>query len=93
LDTSGKAASLSELTLAQDGTFTYGGRNAHGVPVTFSGRYDMGTEQRGPWIRLTYSDFPDRPTVWFYRLAPDTLTVSAVRGDLSNGTALVFTRR
>ena len=92
-DSSGKSANLSDLTLKADGTFEYAGKNALGGPVKFAGTYQTGTTTEGPWLRLTYSDFPDRSTLWFYRLEPTQLTVSAVAGDLANGSALVFTRR
>ena len=92
-DTAGKSGTLSDLILAADGTFTYTGLNALGVPVRFAGTYQKGTSGVAPWIRLTYADFPDRPTKWFYRLEPQRLTVSTAVGNLRNGSALVFTRR
>ena len=92
-DTAGKPGTLSDLTLAADGTFTYAGLNALGSPVRFAGSYQKGTSGAAPWIRLTYADFPDRPTRWFYRLEPQRLTVSTAVGNLRNGSALVFTRR
>ena len=43
-------------------------------------------------IRLTYDDFPDKPTTWFFRLAGDTLTVAPSAADLGTEAAIVFTR-
>jgi hypothetical protein len=92
-DTAGKSASLSDLTLFADGRFRYAGENALGGPVAFGGSYQTGVDAGTPWIRLVYDDFPDRPTVWFYKLEEKQLLVSAVRGNLTNGSALTFARR
>ena len=92
-DTAGKNASLSELALSADGTFRYGGKNALGGPVAFTGTYQTGTDSGTPWLKLVYADFPDRPTVWFYRIEGDRLSVSSVRGNLDNGSALTFVRK
>jgi zinc/manganese transport system permease protein len=92
-DTYGKAGSLSDLTLQADGHFYYGGKNALGGPVRFGGRYQMGEQNGVGWIRLDYDAYPGRPTVWFYRLDGTRLSVSSVQGNLTNGSALVFTRR
>ena len=92
-DTAGKVASLSDLTLFADGAFRYAGKSALGGPVAFGGTYETGVEAGTPWIRLVYADFPDQPTVWYYKLSEKRLLVSAVKGNLDNGSALTFTRR
>lgn len=92
-DTAGKNATLSDLTLYPDGRFRYAGKSALGGPAAFGGKYQTGVDKGLPWIRLVYADFPDRPTVWYYKLEGDKLTVSAVRGNLTNGSALVFMRK
>jgi zinc/manganese transport system permease protein len=92
-DTYGKAGSLSDLSLLADGHFYYGGKNALGGPVRFGGRYQTGEQDGAAWIRLDFDAYPNRPTVWFYRVDGDKLTVSSARGNLTNGSALVFTKR
>jgi hypothetical protein len=92
-DTAGKVASLSDLTLRADGTFRYAGKSAIGGPVAFGGTYQLGDDVGSPCIRLVYADFPDRPTVWYYRLDGKQLLVSTVKGNLTNGSALTFMRK
>lgn len=92
-DTAGKRGSLSDLTLQSDGHFYYGGKNALGVSVRFGGTYRLGQQNGAPWIGLVYDDFPSRQTVWFYKVDDTQLTVSTVQGNLTNGSALVFTRQ
>jgi hypothetical protein len=92
-DTAGKSASLSDLTLSADGRFRYAGKNALGGPVAFGGTYQVGMVDGAQQIRLVYDDFPANPTLWFYKLEGSHLTVSTVQGNLTNGMALVFTRR
>jgi hypothetical protein len=92
-DTAGKSASLSDLTLTPDARFRYAGKNALGGPVAFTGSYRTGEDKGTPWIALIYDDYPDKPAVWFYSLEANQLTVSAQRGNLTNGSALVFTRQ
>lgn len=92
-DTYGKVGSLSDLTLQADGHFYYAGKNALGGTVRFGGRYQMGEEKGVGWIRLDYDAYPGRPTVWFYRLDGNQLSVSSAQGNLTNGSAMVFTKR
>jgi hypothetical protein len=92
-DTAGKTASLSDLTLKADGQFRYAGKSALGGPVAFGGTYQTGVEAGTPWIRLIYADFPDAPQLWYYKLEEKQMLVSAVKGNLENGSALVFTRK
>jgi hypothetical protein len=92
-DTAGQPASLSDLTLSANGQFRYGGKNALGGPVAFTGTYKTGVVEGTPWVALYYADYPDAPKLWFYRLEGDKLTVSAVRGNLTNGSALVLERQ
>lgn len=89
----GKAANLSDLTLAADGTFKFVGKNALGGKVTFAGTYAMAKSSQGPTVTLTYHDFPSSPVVWFYAVDGKTLKVSNLPGNLKNGTALEFTRQ
>ena len=91
--TAGKPGTLSDLSLLPSGHFRYTGKNALGGKVTFGGSYEVGTVNGSPQIRLVYDDFPDTPTRWFYMLDGTRLSVSSVQGNLSNGSALVFTRR
>jgi hypothetical protein len=92
-DTAGKPASLSDLTLTPDGRFRYGGKNALGGNVAFGGNYQTAVVNGSAVMRLIYDDFPNQPTIWFYRVDGNQLTVSSVQGNLTNGSALVFTRR
>jgi hypothetical protein len=92
-ESAGDAGKLFDLTLAQDGTFIYAGKNALGAPVRFLGTYTMGSSTDGQWMRLVYHDRPSDPTVWFYRVDDKQLTVSTQPGNLDNGTALVFNRK
>lgn len=91
--TADKPANLSDLTLKADKTFVHVGKNALGGKVTFMGVYETGTSKEGPWVRLVYHDFPDRQVAWFYKIEGDKLYVSSLVGNLSNGTALEFTRK
>jgi len=52
----------------------------------------VGSSAEGAVIRLTYDDFPDKPTTWFFKLDGDTLTVAPSRDDLQTEAALVFKR-
>lgn len=88
----GKAASLSEIGFGGDGTFKHMGHNALGMPVTFQGVYRVGESEEGPVIQLTYDDFPDRPTQWYFRLGGDELRVSVLPEDLDTENALLFER-
>ena len=92
-DTSGKNANLSDLTFYADGRFRYAGKSAIGGLVAFGGTYKMGSDSGAPTITLVFADFPDRPTFWYYQLDGNTLKVSGVRGNLTNGSALTFTRK
>ena len=92
-DTAGKSGSLSDLTLSANGHFFYAGKNALGGPVRFGGTYRLGEQNGAPWIGLVYDDYPGRPTVWFYKLDETHLSVSTVQGNLTNGSALTFTRQ
>jgi hypothetical protein len=92
-ESAGDAGKLFDLTLAQDGTFIYAGKNALGAPVRFLGTYTMGKSADGEWLRLSYNDRPGDPTVWFYRVDDKQLAVSTQPGNLDNGTALVFIRK
>jgi hypothetical protein len=92
-DTAGKSGTLSDLTLQPDGQFYYGGKNALGGSVRFGGRYRVGEDNGADWIRLDYDAYPGRPTLWFYKIEGTQLTVSTARGNLSNGSGLVFTRQ
>jgi hypothetical protein len=89
----GQPANLSDLTLTADGKFTYGGQNALGGPVKFAGTYNTGRSDLGPWIQLVFADYTDRQTVWYYTVSDKELAVSAIPGNLKNGSALVFTRQ
>jgi hypothetical protein len=91
--TDGKAGTLSDLTLAPDGTFLYAGKNAYGGTVRFAGTYSLGKSGDGPWITLVYHDFPDKPVTWFYEVTGDTLRASVKAGNLKNGSAMEFTRQ
>ena len=88
----GKAASLSQIGFGSDGTFKHMGHNALGRPVTFQGIYRLGGSEQGPVIELTYDDFPDRPTRWFFRIDGNDLRVAVVAQDLNTENALEFTR-
>jgi hypothetical protein len=88
----GRPASLSEIGFGADGAFRHSGNNALGLPVNFGGRYEVGGSAKDSVIRLTYDDFPDRPTTWFFRLEADTLTVAPSAADLATEDAIVFTR-
>ncbi len=88
----GRPASLSEIGFGADGSFRHSGNNALGLPVNFGGRYEIGGSAKESVIRLTYDDFPDKPTTWFFRLAGDTLTVAPSAADLGTEAAIVFTR-
>lgn len=92
-DTAGKPGSLSDLTLQADGAFFYAGKNALGGPVRFGGRYTVGEQNGAPWIQLLYDAYPDRPTLWYYKIEGSQMTVSTVLGNLTNGSGLVFTRQ
>ncbi|MDR3686434.1 MAG: hypothetical protein P4L93_05725 [Coriobacteriia bacterium] len=92
-DTAGKDASLSDITFFADGRFRYAGKSAIGSPVAFTGTYQTGSNSGAPTVTLVYADFPDRPTFWYYQLDGNTLKVSAVLGNLTNGSALTFTRK
>jgi hypothetical protein len=92
-DTVGKAGSLSDLTLNADGTFFYAGKNALGGSVRFGGRYRVGEQDGAPWMQLAYDDYPDRNVVWFYKIEGSQLSASTMRGNLTNGSAMVFTRQ
>ena len=92
-DTAGMNASLSDITFYSDGRFRYAGKSAIGSPVAFGGTYQTGADSGAPTVTLVYSDFPDRPTSWYYQLEGNTLKVSVVRGNLTNGSALTFTRK
>jgi hypothetical protein len=83
---------LSDIGFGQDGSFRHSGSNALGRPVNFGGRYQVGTSAVNSVIRLVYDDFPDKPTVWFFRLNGDTLTVAPSVADLDSETAIVFKR-
>ncbi len=89
----GKPGSLSDLTIAGDNTFLYAGKNAFGSSVRFGGKYTLGSSKAGPWIRMVYDDFPDRPIVWFYKVNGRWLEVSTVAADLKNGTAMALSRQ
>jgi hypothetical protein len=91
--TSGKAGTLSDLTLASDGTFLYEGKNALGGTVRFAGTYALGNASEGPWIELVYHDFPDKPITWFYKVDGTKLSVSTQAGNLKNGSAMEFTKQ
>jgi hypothetical protein len=88
----GQAASLSEIGFGEDGSFRHSGDNALGFPVNFGGSYQLGSSAQDSVIRLTYDDFPDKPTVWFFRLKGDTLTVAPLAEDLETERAIVFRR-
>ena len=88
----GQPASLSELSLAEDGSFRHSGSNALGLPVTFGGRYAVGTSGEGSVVRLTYDDFPDKPTTWYFRLEDDRLTLAPSAVELGSEAAVVLTR-
>jgi hypothetical protein len=88
----GRAAGLSEIGFGADGAFTHSGNNALGLPVNFGGRYEVGRSAKDSVIRLTYDDFPDKPTTWFFRLDGDTLTVAPSAADLGTEVAIVFRR-
>ena len=88
----GRPASLSEIGFAEDGAFRHSGNNALGLPVNFGGRYQVGNMGEGSIIRLTYDDFPDNPTVWYFRLDEDTLSVAPLAADLGTEAAIVFRR-
>ena len=88
-----KPGKLFDLTIAADGTFFYSGKNALGGGVRFGGKYALGSSGSGPWIKLVYNDFPDRPITWFYKLSGNKLAVSTAPGDLKSGTAMVLTRQ
>jgi hypothetical protein len=92
-ETAGKPASLSDLTLTSDGRFRYAGRNALGGVVAFGGTYQTAMVDGSAVMRLIYDDNPTQPTIWYYRVDGNQLIVSSVHSDLTNGTALVFTRR
>lgn len=88
----GKAASVSEIGFAGDGTFKHAGHDALGKPVTFQGVYAVGESEQGPVIQLTYDDFPERPTRWFFRVDGDELRVAPMPEDLDTENALEFER-
>jgi hypothetical protein len=88
----GQPASLSELGLSEDGSFRHSGSNALGLPVTFGGRYEVGNSGEGSVVRLTYDDFPDKPTTWYFRLDGDKLTLAPSVADLDTESAVVLTR-
>lgn len=88
----GKAASLSEIGFDGNGTFKHMGHNALGKPVTFQGVYQVGGSDQGPVIRLTYDDFPDQPTRWYFRLDGSGLVVAENAADLDTERALEFER-
>jgi hypothetical protein len=88
----GRPARLSEIGFGADGAFRHSGNNALGLPVNFGGRYEVGGSARDSVIRLTYDDFPDKPTTWFFRLEGDTLTVAPSAADLGTEAAIVFRR-
>jgi hypothetical protein len=92
-ETQNQPASLSDLTLRADGTFRYAGRNALGGPVAFGGRYKLGIYQNAPWIELFYDDYPDRATVWYFRMSDNELQVSPKAAELGRETALRFVRK
>ena len=92
-DTAGKNASLSDITFYPDGRFRYAGRSAIGGLVAFGGTYQQGQDAGTPTVKLVFADFPDRPTSWYYQLDGNTLKVSTVRGNLTNGSALTFKRK
>lgn len=91
--TSGRAGTLSTLTLASDGGFRYGGKNAHGMAVAFTGTYSVGSTAGRPTMTLVYNDFPSRPVTWYYTVTPTTLTVSTELQNLTSGAALQFVRQ
>jgi hypothetical protein len=91
--TAGKPGKLSDLTIAEDGTFLYAGQNAYGGTVRFAGTYELGSAKDGPWIKLVYHDFPNRPITWFYKRDGNSLAVSVAPNDLKTGTAMVFTKQ
>jgi hypothetical protein len=88
----GQPASLSELGFSEDGSFRHSGSNALGLPVTFGGRYEVGTSGEGSVVRLTYDDFPGKPTTWYFELDGNTLTLAPSVADLRTETAVVLTR-
>ena len=88
----GQAASLSQIGFADNGSFRHSGNNALGLPVNFGGNYQVGSSEQGPVMRLTYDDFPQQPTVWYFRLNGDTLTVAPLAADLETEAAIVFQR-
>ncbi|MEI7813528.1 MAG: hypothetical protein WCJ13_01885 [Coriobacteriia bacterium] len=88
----GQAASLSQIGFAEDGAFRHSGNNALGLPVNFGGSYQVGSSDQGPVMRLTYDDFPQQPTVWYFRLNGETLTVAPLAADLETEAAIVFQR-
>lgn len=88
----GTTALLDEIVFEADGTFRHSGRNALGLPVAFTGAYTLGTDEQGAYIRLTYNDYPDKPTVWYYRLGMSTLSVSTDARDLQAGRAQRYRR-
>ena len=90
--TKGQPASLSEIVFAADGSFRHSGNNALGLPVNFSGRYQVGSSAQGTAVRLVYDDFPDKPTEWFFRLDGDTLTLAPRAADFETEAAIVFRR-
>lgn len=91
--TPGQPAALSDLTLGPDGQFTYSGKNAYGAVVELGGSYTLGSSGGKPWIRLSYTDNPNVPTIWNYQLETNKLTVSPAAGSQTNGPTLVFTRK
>ena len=82
----------SDLTFSPAGHFRYSGLNALGRPVAFLGTYATGVDHGTGWIALYYDDYTGGPKAWFYMLDGQQLKVSAIRGNLTNGTAMVFTR-
>jgi hypothetical protein len=88
----GQAASLSDLGFEDDGSFRHSGSNALGLPVTFGGRYVVGNSGEGSVVRLTYDDFPDKPTTWYFRLDGEALTLAPSVADLDSEAAVVLTR-
>ncbi len=88
----GQPATLFEIGFDRDGAFRHAGSNALGRRVNFGGRYEVGSSAEGPFIRLTYDDYPDKPTTWFFRLEGDRLTVAPDSAALGTEAALVFKR-
>ena len=89
----GKAGSLPDLTLRADGSFTHAGLNGLRVGVTFLGTYEVTSLGGAPVLRLTYNDFPSKPSILYYTVDAKTLTVAVTKQALAQGAGEVYERR